>query len=119
MEAVVTATAHVDDSTWYPAVSAEAAEMTVAETPTSRTPNTARMITARMTAEAAGMPATEATTAEVTTAATEVAAESGRIGRRERADWNRNGGRSEHRFDCLADHRTLQCDAGRFDRFGD
>lgn len=115
MEAVVTATAHIDDSAGSPAVSAE---MTVAEAPTSKT-SAAVVPTAE--APAAKVATAETTAAEVTASptATEVAAERRRVGRREHADWNRNGGGSEHRLDCLADHHALQCIAGRTVRFGD
>ncbi|MGT2479562.1 hypothetical protein ACU4GR_13275 [Methylobacterium oryzae CBMB20] len=47
------------------------------------------------------MTATEASATEVATTsptATEVAAERGRVGRRERAERNRNGGSRENRF---------------------
>lgn len=119
MEAVVTATAHIDDSAGSPAVSAE---MTVAEAPTSKT-SAAVVPTAEAPAKVATAETTaaEVTAAEVTASptATEVAAERRRVGRREHADWNRNGGGSEHRLDCLADHHALQCIAGRTVRIGD
>jgi hypothetical protein len=117
MGAIAAGAAHVDEATGSPAISAEATvEMTVAEastskaaaaeTHTTRVPN-ARMTAARVPAETAGMPPTEAAPAEVTTT-TEVAAEGRRVGRRERADRNRDGGSSEHRLECPTDHRTLQ-----------
>jgi hypothetical protein len=122
VKAVVTAAAHVDDTAGSPAVSSEAsAEMTVAEaaTPKAAAPEpttaatgvsaaetTTRVSTtaARVPAEAAtaGMTATEPSATEVATAsptATEVTAEGRSVGRRERAERNRNGGSSENRFE--------------------
>jgi hypothetical protein len=63
--------------------------------------------------------ATEAAAAEVTAPATEMAAKSKRVGRREHADWSRQGGGSEHSFECLTDHHALRYIAERLIRLGD
>ena len=143
MEPVVTAAAHVDDAARPVAVSAvAAAETTAAEaaTPEATTlvPTTEAALVSATKPATTGMAPTKAAarvtapeasasevspaktaSAEVPAATTGMAAEGGRVGHREHADRDRDGGGSEHGFECLADHHALQCIAKRRVRFGD
>jgi hypothetical protein len=72
------------------------------------------------TAEAPAAKVAAKTTTEVTapTTAAGVAAEGRGISGREHVERSRDGGSSEHRLECLADHETLQYIAERSVRFG-
>jgi hypothetical protein len=106
------------------ATAAEAPIAMVATTETSARMTTAKTATAGMAsaeASATGVATAKPAPAEVTASATaaEMAAKGGCISGRECAERNRDGGSSEHRLECLADHDALQCIAGRSVRFGD
>jgi hypothetical protein len=123
VEAVVTAAAHVDDGAGSPAVPAvAAAEVTPTETAAAEAP--IAMVATTEASTPAGVPTAEASaskaaTAEVTATTTEMPAEGGCISAREHADWNRDGGGSEHGLESLAGHENLQYMAERNVRFGD
>jgi hypothetical protein len=119
VEAVVTAAAHVDDGTGFPAIPAVAAKVTPTETATAAAAEAPIAMVATTEASApAGVAAAEAcaskvspakaATAEVTATATGMPAEGGYISGREHADRNRDGDGSEHGLENLADHGNLQ-----------